>query len=218
MLARIPDSASLFTFSWTVATCFRFCFSNEAPLLSQRPRCVHSWDVFLDSLLSGSGTHKTVQRQVEQLGDSGLSQMGMGWWQRGGWGRRQSPLGSYFFGSARKTNRVAADVWVIAHSSWPSLLPDTLGEFKSSLSTSACHLNRFYTSSCRVSEVDKLRCNPELLRICFLYFVASFVCPMMVRTLWWMGKSSAQLVIGQLVSCYGDEGGTETFSGALVRN
>ncbi|CAM4626127.1 unnamed protein product [Leuciscus chuanchicus] len=28
--------------------------------------------------------HSTVQRQVEQLGDSGLSQIGMGWWQRGG--------------------------------------------------------------------------------------------------------------------------------------
>jgi len=116
---------------WTAATCFRLCFSNEAPPLSQRPvRCFHSWD----SLLPCSRAHSTVQRQVEQLGDFGLSQMGMGWLQRGGRGRRESPLGSYFFGSARKTNRAAADVWVIAHSSITSLLPDAHRETKSSLS------------------------------------------------------------------------------------
>lgn len=164
VLARTPDSASLYTF-WIAATCFWFCFSNEAPPLSQRPvRCVHSWY----SLLPCSRAHSTVQRQVEQLSDSGLSQIGMGWWQLGGWGRRESPLGSYFFGSARKTNRAAADVWVIAHSSITSLLPDSHRESKSSLSTAAYHLNQFYTTLGTVPEVEKLRYNPGIFACCIL--------------------------------------------------
>lgn len=59
---------------------------------------------------SHSRAHRTVQRQVEQLGDSGLSQMGMGWWQWVGEGGGNRLWDLIFFGSARKTNRVAADV------------------------------------------------------------------------------------------------------------